>query len=180
MDMCHQSRVFRVQGGSCKWWARISMLGSIYAPTVTLSLIHTSYPLPSLRRPRALVTLTSHRPEFLTTGDPVTSSQYPGFAIFLSRSTRNSFHHPLAAMEPEVSSRQEEPVTAQDTRDSMMEPSQGNAGSAIPESAGGYWSPCHRSDEILSSMEQEGWLLWRCWCGWLTSWEPQEKVWWAQ
>jgi hypothetical protein len=98
----------------------------------------------------------SHCPEFITTGDLVTSSQQPGFAIFLDRSTRNSFHHPLAAMEPEVSSRQEEPVAAQDTRDSMGEPSQGNAGSAIPESAGGCWNPCHLSEEILSSMEQEG------------------------
>jgi hypothetical protein len=38
----------------------------------------------------------------------------------------------------------------------MAEPSQVHAGSAIPEYAGGCCNPCYLSEEILSSLEQEG------------------------
>jgi hypothetical protein len=62
---------------------------------------------------------------------------------------------PLATMDPEVSSHQEEAVASQDTRSRTIESSQG-AYSAIPESSGGSWSPCNLSEETLSLMEQEG------------------------
>jgi hypothetical protein len=57
-------------------------------------------------------------------------------------------------MDPETSTHQET-AASQDTR-SRSAGSSADTESAIPKSSGGSWDPCNLSEDILSSLEQEG------------------------
>jgi hypothetical protein len=96
----------------------------------------------------------SRRPDFLVAGDHVPStfdlaSPFSSIEVLEIISAT-----PLAAMDPEVSSHQED-VASQDTKNLAAEPAQG-MDSAISELSGGSWSPCHLNEETLTAMEQEG------------------------
>jgi hypothetical protein len=95
----------------------------------------------------------SHHPEYLAVGATVPHSRLasPSSIVEFLEIISTT---PLAAMDPETSTHQDT-AASQDTR-SRSTGSSADTESATPESSGGSWDPYNLSEDILSSLEQEG------------------------
>jgi hypothetical protein len=116
-----------------------------FLPLLSLSLFSATL--------ECTVILVSHRPEYLAAGAAAPYSRLASSSSSVEYLEIISAT-PLAAMDPEASSHQDT-VASQDTR-SRSTGTSADTGSATPDSSGGSWDPHNLSEDILSSLEQEG------------------------